>query len=179
MWVIIDYYIDIILFIFPILFLYLINPKETIKNIFNYLGFKRISFKSISKHSLILYCSIFLVSPLITFIFNLFGFQDLGLVSTRILSLPFYYIVYLFVIRVFVEEFFFRGFLVKKIGVFLSALLFAIAHLGYSSIVEFVGAFILGLVLGYYFKKTDNIYPNIIAHFLYDFSVYILLIYLI
>jgi len=103
----------------------------------------------------------------------------LGLVSTRILSLPFYYIVYLFVIRVFVEEFFFRGFLVKKIGVFLSALLFAIAHLGYSSIVEFVGAFILGLVLGYYFKKTDNIYPNIIAHFLYDFSVYILLIYLI
>jgi len=179
MWVIIDYYIDIILFIFPILFLYLANTKISFKNIFKYLGFKKISFKNITKHSLILYFLIFLVSSLITLIFNLFGYQDLGLVSIKILSVPIYYIIYLFVVRVFIEEFFFRAFLVKKIGIVLSALLFGIAHLGYSSIVEVVGAFILGLLLGYYFKKTDNIYPNIIAHFLYDASVYILLLYFI
>jgi membrane protease YdiL (CAAX protease family) len=143
---------------------------------FSSFGFKKISFKNLTKNSLVLYFSIFLLSLLISFIFNIIGYQDLGLVSSKILSIPILYIIYLFTIRIFVEEWFFRGFLVKRIGIFLSAFLFSLAHIGYASIVEIVGAFILGLLLGYYFKKTNNIYPNIIAHILYDVSVYVLLI---
>jgi membrane protease YdiL (CAAX protease family) len=85
------------------------------------------------------------------------------------------YIFYLFVIRVFLEEWFFRGFLVNRIGVYLSSLLFAIGHISYGSIVEVIGAFILGVVLGKYYLKTKNLWVNYLAHFLYNFSAFLLM----
>jgi uncharacterized protein len=77
---------------------------------------------------------------------------------------------------VFLEEWFFRGFLVSKTNVYISSFLFAIAHFGYGSYVEVVGAFILGLVLAFYYKKINNLWPLYISHLLYN-SMVILLIY--
>lgn len=77
-------------------------------------------------------------------------------------------IVYLLVVRVFLEEWFFRGFLVKKTGVLFSSILFSIAHIGYGSYVELFGAFILGLVLAIYFKRIQNLWPLVAAHLLYN-----------
>jgi membrane protease YdiL (CAAX protease family) len=72
------------------------------------------------------------------------------------------------VIGVFLEELFFRTLLVPRIGVFFSALAFALLHLGYGSWAEIIGAFILGIVLGWYYKKHQDLFVNFYAHLLYN-----------
>ena len=68
----------------------------------------------------------------------------------------------------FVEEFFFRAFLIKRIGMFWSTLIFAIMHISYGSIAEVIGVFVLGLILAYWYKKNNSLAQNYIAHVLYD-----------
>ncbi len=96
--------------------------------------------------------------------------------TEKIKTLSPFLLIYLLVVRVFLEEWFFRGFLVSKMGVLFSAALFGIAHYGYGSIVEVTGAFILGIVLAYYFKRLKNLYPLYAAHFLYN-SIVILIVF--
>jgi len=74
----------------------------------------------------------------------------------------------LLVILVFVEEFFFRSFLVPKIGIILSTIFFTILHTGYGSIAELIGVFFLGLILAYWFKRNKSIFQNYIGHLLYN-----------
>ncbi|MDD3177981.1 MAG: CPBP family intramembrane metalloprotease [Candidatus ainarchaeum sp.] len=108
--------------------------------------------------------------------FLIFGIEnDLHLVGDIIISFPIFYIIYLFVIRVFLEEWFFRAFLTKKTGIVISSLIFGFAHFSYGSIFEIIGAFLLGLLLSYNYKKNKNIFPNYIAHLLYNFTAYALL----
>ncbi len=64
------------------------------------------------------------------------------------------------------EEILFRGFLVKRFGVILSAILFMVLHSGYASISEALGALVFGLVAGYVFRKTESLYPSVICHVL-------------
>ena len=66
------------------------------------------------------------------------------------------------------EELFFRGFLQKRIGVFLTSIVFALLHTGYGSIAEVLGAFIASMVLGWWVKKHDDVAPTIIAHAFYN-----------
>ncbi|MEM3031194.1 MAG: type II CAAX endopeptidase family protein [Candidatus Micrarchaeia archaeon] len=65
----------------------------------------------------------------------------------------------------FSEEIFFRGFLAKKLGAGLSALAFALAHAGYGSVVEMVGALILGYVFALTFLRTRSLVAPVLAHF--------------
>jgi membrane protease YdiL (CAAX protease family) len=67
-----------------------------------------------------------------------------------------------------VEEFFFRGWLQKRIGLILSTVLFAIAHAGYGQPFLLVGVTIVSLVIGYTFYRTRNLWPCIIAHGVFD-----------
>ena len=64
------------------------------------------------------------------------------------------------------EEIMFRGFLVPRIGIVASAIIFGLAHYSYMSTfgVEMLGALIFGLLAGYVFKRTKSIYPGIVAH---------------
>ncbi|MCL5011707.1 MAG: CPBP family glutamic-type intramembrane protease [Candidatus Marsarchaeota archaeon] len=66
------------------------------------------------------------------------------------------------------EELFFRGFLQKRIGVFLTSVVFALLHTGYGSIAEVLGAFIASMVFGWWVKKHDDVAPTIIAHAFYN-----------
>ncbi len=77
---------------------------------------------------------------------------------------PLYILVSVFLITPFCEESLFRGFLVPRFGIILSALLFMILHSGYGSISELVGALAFGLIAGYIFKKTQSLYPSILGH---------------
>jgi hypothetical protein len=172
----IDYFLDIFLFLFPIYYLYFIDKKKTVKEILKEFNVTKISFKSLIKHTLILFCILFILSIFINIIVSLFGITDLDLVTSKILGLPVFYIIYLFVIRIFIEEWFFRGFLVNKIGAITSSLIFALGHISYGSVSEVIGVFLLGLVLAYYFKRTNNIWPNVVAHFLYNLSAYFLMV---
>ena len=78
----------------------------------------------------------------------------------------------------FVEEFIFRGYLLprlqiltksKWIAIFLSSLLFGLAHFGYSDLNRMLFPFIIGLIFSFYYSKYRSLTVLIICHFLMDF----------
>jgi len=83
------------------------------------------------------------------------------------------------------EEIFFRGFLLEKIGsffgeiiaIFATAILFGLAHMGYGGYYPVVFPMLLGLILGAVVVKTKNLYSSIIAHILFNFTVFMLAIF--
>lgn len=79
---------------------------------------------------------------------------------------PFWYLLVIAVFAPISEEVFFRGFLVPRIGIFWSSMLFASLHAGYCSWAELLATFVFGLVAGYVLKKTKSLYPSITAHIL-------------
>lgn len=66
------------------------------------------------------------------------------------------------------EEVMFRGLMVPRLGIIVSAIVFAAMHAGYNSTfgVEVIAALVFGVVAGYAFRKTNSLYPSIIAHIL-------------
>ncbi|MEM3841182.1 MAG: type II CAAX endopeptidase family protein [Candidatus Micrarchaeaceae archaeon] len=99
-------------------------------------------------------------------------------VGATLAGFPLFFYIFTFTIAPIDEEILFRGFLVPRIGIFFSSLIFAILHFGYGSIVEFIAAFIFGIIAGYAFKKTKSLYATIIAHALVNF-LSILILFLI
>jgi hypothetical protein len=77
---------------------------------------------------------------------------------------PIWALVFLSIIAPLNEEIAFRGFLVPRIGVVLSGLVFAVLHLGYGSVSEIAVALWFGLAGGYVFKKTKSLYPSLMTH---------------
>ncbi len=96
--------------------------------------------------------------------------------ATALASLPFWFYIFSAIIAPINEEILFRGFLVPRIGIVASSVLFAIGHIGYNSTfgVEVIGAFAFGLLSGYVYKRTGSLYPSIIAHILVNASTLIL-----
>ncbi|HEV7241198.1 MAG TPA: CPBP family intramembrane glutamic endopeptidase [Thermoanaerobaculia bacterium] len=67
-----------------------------------------------------------------------------------------------------VEEFFFRSFLQKRIGLIASTALFALAHFAYGNPLLLIGVTVISLVIGFTFYRTKNVVPGIIAHGVFD-----------
>jgi membrane protease YdiL (CAAX protease family) len=67
-----------------------------------------------------------------------------------------------------IEEFFFRGWLQKRVGLLISTLLFALAHAGLGQPLLLIGVTIISLIIGFTFYRTKNIVPGIIAHGVFD-----------
>ena len=99
-------------------------------------------------------------------------------VKQTLAGFPLFFYIFTFTIAPIDEEILFRGFLVPRVGIVLSAIIFAILHFGYGSIVEFVAALIFGLIAGYAFKRTKSLYTTITAHALVNF-LSILILFLI
>lgn len=89
-------------------------------------------------------------------------------VNVLFASAPIWFYVFTSLIAPINEEILFRGFLVPRIGIILSALIFAAGHVTYNSSfgIEVIAAFIFGLLAGYVYKRTNSLYPSIIAHIL-------------
>jgi uncharacterized protein len=83
---------------------------------------------------------------------------------------PFWYLAFTSVIAPINEETLFRGFLVARLGILFSALIFGLLHYAYNSTfgIEMIFAFIFGLMAGYAFKKSNSLYPSLLAHILYN-----------
>ncbi len=64
------------------------------------------------------------------------------------------------------EEIFFRAFLVPRIGIILSAIIFMLFHLGYGSVTELGGVVLYGLAAGYLYKRKGSLYSTILGHML-------------
>lgn len=165
--------LDFLLIAIPIIFLKL-EQKKTAQE----LGLYTKGIKQDAKKTLVLFALLALAGIAVTALFSLTGFDDTQKVYSKISetknTAPLVF-AYLLVARVVSEEIFFRGFLAKKTGIFVSSAAFALAHAAYGSIAEVIGVFALGLVLANEFQKNKNLLPNILAHFLYNILVIVLL----
>jgi len=107
---------------------------------------------------------------------KLAGIEMTGFLKTSELNSVF---VVLLSITLF-EEILFRRILAQKIkntlgfkkGIWISALIFAIAHIYTET--GLLSAFIAGAIFAYIYLKTNNIYLSIIAHLFYNLTTYFL-----
>lgn len=67
-----------------------------------------------------------------------------------------------------VEEFFFRSFLQKRIGLVASTVLFSLAHFTYGNPLMLIGVTVVSIVIGIAFYRTKNVLPGILAHGVFD-----------
>ena len=83
------------------------------------------------------------------------------------------------------EELAIRGYLQPRLelvfsnswtAILISSVLFGLLHFGYGTIMNMIGPFFIGLVFAYFYSKYRNIKVLIVAHFLWDFLVLLLLI---
>ncbi len=88
--------------------------------------------------------------------------------AAALVGAPIWFYLFVAFIEPINEEVLFRGFLVGRLGIIISALFFAIGHVGYNSTFEIdvIAAFIFGLLAGYVFKKRNSLYPSMMAHML-------------
>lgn len=82
----------------------------------------------------------------------------------EISDMPTVFFIMLFTIFPIDEEILFRGFLVPRVGIIASAVLFSLIHLGYMSVGELVFALLFGLISGYIYKRTNSLYTTILGH---------------
>jgi membrane protease YdiL (CAAX protease family) len=75
-----------------------------------------------------------------------------------------------------VEELFFRGFLQPRVGIAVSTLLFALAHLSYDQPFLLVGVTLLSLFFSFLVWWRQNLWPAIAAHFFFDAAQLLFLI---
>lgn len=171
--------LDALLFGIPLLFFYL-HKKNAVKE----LGLEKEKLSKSAKYTLIIFGALFAVAILVQGLVSFTEFNDLEKVSEAIEQVKVFPLLFAYItlVRVVAEEFFFRGFLIgffdstakklglgaKWFGVLFSSVVFGLAHYGYGSVAEVAGAFSLGLVLAYFFKRYNNLYSNIFAHMLYN-----------
>ncbi len=67
-----------------------------------------------------------------------------------------------------IEEFFFRSFLQKRVGLIASTLLFALAHFTYGNPLLLIGVTVISLIIAFTFYRTKNVLPGILAHGVFD-----------
>ncbi|MFH1224736.1 MAG: type II CAAX endopeptidase family protein [Candidatus Diapherotrites archaeon] len=156
----------------PLIYLALIDKVKGGGKLLSGLGLFFREPKTEIKNAAWLFCALFLVSAALSTLLTIAGMNDLNLVQEKLGFLknqPIYIFGYLIIVRVFSEEVFFRGFLAKKTGIWVSSAFFALAHFGYGSIAEILGAFVLGALLAHAYRANKNIIPGIFAHMAYNF----------
>ncbi|MEM0154402.1 MAG: type II CAAX endopeptidase family protein [Methanothrix sp.] len=154
---------------FPLVVLsYMMAKGKNLKQIVIELGLSR---RAMNRRALVYGITVFLAILLLEF--GIGAFQEITHiplptnVSKLLGGLPAYFFAFAVIVAPIDEEILFRGFLVPRIGIILSALIFGILHfLSYASISEFIAAFVFGLIAGYAFKRTRSLYSTIIPHIL-------------
>ena len=149
-----------------VVFVYLSVRGKTLKQAISELGLNR---KTLNRSTLFLALLLFLVVLALEFGIGIFqvvtGIQVPTNVQQVFAGLPLYFVVFTVVVAPINEEILFRGFLVPRIGIIFSALIFAALHyLSYNSIAEFIAALVFGLLAGYVRERYKSLYPSIIAH---------------
>ncbi len=79
---------------------------------------------------------------------------------------PLWFYIFVAVVEPINEEIMFRGFLVNRIGIIASAVIFGLLHASYDSTfaIEVIAALFFGLMAGYVFRKSGSLYPSIVTH---------------
>ena len=96
------------------------------------------------------------------------GLNDQQNVLDKITDLPVFLLVFAVIAAPISEEMFFRALLVPRIGVIPSSIAFGLVHFSYGSIVEIVGAFLIGIIFAVMYKKSKSITPSLVTHIIYN-----------
>ncbi len=163
-----NFLLDLGLLLVPLLFILVIEKKKPALKDFGFKTKGAIDDMALSSK---IFLTLLVYSFLLSFLFFVIGLNDFQGVQEgiqRIVELSPFLLVYFFLVRVFLEEYFFRAFLVPRVGVVVSSVLFGITHYGYGSVGEIVGATFLGMILAIAYKQHGRILPNYIGHLLYN-----------
>jgi len=148
------------------------NRKDLLKKI----GFKDIKLSDGIKKAVFYLVILFALSIAITTIMNSLGFQsDVEKTSAIITQINVIEVLIILCVASFVEEIFFRGFLQAHTNILVASFIFAFFHITYGSFTEVLGAFVLGMVLGYEFKKTKSLFSPILTHLMYNLITVVLM----
>ncbi len=104
------------------------------------------------------------------------GINDQQNIFDLVQDLPFILLVFAVLAAPISEELFFRAFLVSRIGVIPSSIIFGIAHFSYGSVIEILGTFVLGLILAVLYQKSRSITPVLITHMAYNLLAIIIMV---
>ncbi len=164
--------------LFPsVVFTYMLTKRMSLREILSSLG---LSADRLSVRAVIVGVSLFAAILLLQVAFSIFqSVTNIPLptnVGMLLNGMPLYLLIFAVVVAPIDEEILFRGFLVPRIGIILSALVFSLFHLSYLSISEFLAAFIFGLIAGYAFKRTKSLYATIIGHALVNLLTILVLL---
>jgi len=161
-------FFDLSLIALPIAFV--IRKEMSLKKALQFLGFKKIGLRELVEKTGFIFFALIAVSIWLSIALNFLALNDLELVSQTLEEtasvIPLFF--WIVILRVISEEIFFRGYLVKKLGVLGSSAIFALFHVGYGSTAEILGAFVLGLILAKTYQLNKNLYPSILAHMAYN-----------
>ncbi len=113
----------------------------------------------------------------VNIILHFAGLSDQEQIVTVVSGLPIYLLILAFTLGPLSEELLFRAFLVPRIGVLASTLLFTFTHVAYGSIAELAGAFALGIVLALAYSRLKDPLPCIVAHVLFNLLSVMLIIW--
>jgi len=147
--------------------------RKKIKKILSWLGFNSMPAKKMLISTAFLLIAMLAVGIAVDSLLTALGANDIAIAHEKVAAIKAVplFAFYILAVRVAAEEVFFRGLLVKKFGIFLASVAFGLAHAFYGSNAEIMGAFALGLLLSWSFLANKSIYPNILAHGLYNFVV--------
>lgn len=165
-----DFTIDLSILLPFAVFSYLLAKGQSLKAIVKGLGLSR---NRIGARSALVGIALFALIVLMEFLISAFsavtGVQLPTNVSEALTGMPVYFLLFTFLVSPIDEEILFRGFLVPRVGIIASSLLFAVLHLTYLSVSQFVAAFIFGILAGYFFKRYKSLYSTVLAHALVNF----------
>jgi len=107
---------------------------------------------------------VFVVAVLNAVILLLLDLNDTHKVYEIISGVPAWILVVAVLVAPITEELFFRGALFPRVGMVLSSLLFSLFHISYGSVAEIIGAFLIGMVFAFVYKKSKSIITPILLH---------------
>ncbi len=131
--------------------------------------------------------SIFAILFIIGILSVVIGFNDQQKITEKVADLPLSILVFAVLAAPVSEELFFRAFLVKKIGslinpfagIIISSALFGFVHFSYGSIMEIIGAFVIGAILAFIFHKSKSITPCLAIHVFYNLLAIVVMRFLV
>ncbi|ANI89858.1 hypothetical protein A9P82_11510 [Arachidicoccus ginsenosidimutans] len=141
---------------------------------------KKYSFLKTVVHILAIYGVVILAGIVVAILQKLFKFQTKSARLETILNLfrPRYWLALLTCLTAGItEELIFRGYIQTRLmklannvwfGIIISAFLFALFHLSYGTVGEFVGVFFIGIIFAYYYWKYRSLKTLMIVHFIVD-----------
>lgn len=149
--------------------IYLAYIEKSRKSIASRLG---LGHRSLSLRNILLGVFVFLIILLVEVTTGIISSITNVAINTNVELLfagaPLWFYVFATLIAPINEEILFRGLMVPRVGIFLSAILFAVPHVTYDSsfFIEVIAALIFGVLAGYVYKKTGSLYASIVAHIL-------------